>query len=31
MPDDELLEWLKTAESAFSDWDNDEDSVYDNE
>jgi len=25
----ELLGWLKLAESAFSDWDNQEDEVYD--
>jgi len=25
----ELLGWLKASESAFSDWDNEEDSVYD--
>lgn len=26
----ELLGWLKVAESAFSDWDNEEDAAYDN-
>lgn len=30
MPDDDLLECLKIAESTFSDWDNEEDAVYDN-
>ncbi|MGI6486817.1 MAG: hypothetical protein ACOX2B_00570 [Syntrophothermaceae bacterium] len=25
----ELLGWLKVAEPAFSDWDNDEDAIYD--
>jgi len=28
--DDILMEWLKIAESVFDDWNNEEDSVYDN-
>lgn len=30
IPENELLEWLKAIEATFSDWDNEEDSVYDN-
>ncbi|MCL6446942.1 MAG: hypothetical protein K6U04_02145 [Armatimonadetes bacterium] len=26
----ELLGWLRVAEPAFSDWDNEEDAIYDN-
>lgn len=29
MPDNELLEWLKAIEATFSDWDNEEDGIYD--
>ena len=30
IPDNSLIEWLKIAEETFSDWDNEEDSIYDN-